>query len=148
MTGVQEQFEVGASLPPLRKVMSLDEMTEFEACSAEMMNAKTLKPGIHTDREQARQAGFRSPVASGMMTVAYFNQLLRQAFGEAWTTTGHLSVALVGPLGSEDEAILGGVVKGRSEDGARLEIEVWCENQRGEKVAVGSADLSVGGSVA
>jgi acyl dehydratase len=145
MTGVQQQFEVGASLPPLRKVMSQDEMTAFEVCSTGMMEARAVTANIHTDPEMARAAGLGSPIASGMMTTAYLNQLLRQSFGDAWSKSGHLSIAFIGSLRSGDEAIAHAVVKGRSEDGTRLQLEVWCENQQGDKVTVGSADVSLAG---
>lgn len=148
MTGVRDRFEVGAALPPVRKTMTQDAMTAFEVCSTEMMEARSNSANIHTDPELARQAGLGSPIASGMMTTAYLNQMLREAFGADWSWTGHLAVAFIGSLRSGDEAAAHGVVKGtHQETGAtRLELEVWCENQRGEKVTVGSADLILASS--
>ena len=143
MTGVQAPFETGAALPPLRKIMTQDLMTAFEICSTGMMERRTETVNIHTDPELARAAGLGSPIASGMMTTAYLNELLRGTFGADWIRSGHLAITFIGSLRAGDEAVACAVVKGRHEvDGAtRLELEVWCENQRGEKVTVGSADL-------
>lgn len=54
---------------------------------------------------------------------------------------GTLSTIFLRIVEVDDEIIVRGVVRDKVEEagGIRLMLEVWCENQRGEKVVVGKA---------
>jgi acyl dehydratase len=130
----------GDELAPLRKHLAEAQVIAFEDCSAALMDRPVMR-NIHNDPEQARAVGLQRPIASGMISVSFLNELLRDAFGEAWYSGGHLSVAFVSPLYAGDEAIARARVIG-SENG-RLTLDVWTENGSGTKLAVGKADLSV-----
>ena len=113
-------------------------MTEFEDCSAALLDRPVLR-NIHNDSDQARAVGLKRPIASGMVSVSFLNELLRNAFGESWTMGGHLSVAFVSPLYAGEEAIARGRVSDL--DGAHVTLDIWTENEAGDKLAVGIADL-------
>jgi acyl dehydratase len=127
-------------LEPLRKHLTVEQVNDFEDCSATLMD-QPVRRNIHNDPEQARAVGLERPIASGMISVSFLNQLLRQAFGDAWYAGGHLSVAFVSPLYAGDEAIARARVSEREE--GRLLLEVWTENSAGQKLAVGKADVAV-----
>ncbi len=130
----------GDELTPLRKRLTVEQVTAFEDCSAALMDRPVMR-NIHNDPEQARAVGLHRPIASGMISVSFLNELLREAFGEPWYAGGHLSVAFVSPLYAGDEAIAHARVI--VPENGRLTLDVWTENGTGTKLAVGKAELSV-----
>ena len=137
-------YPPGAKLAALRKRLTEQQILDFEATSATLMERDLLR-NIHNDPELARATGLARPIASGMVSVSFLNQLLRGEFGESWTHGGRLAVSFIRSLHADDEAIVQGLVQSAQSDGSqlRLELEVWCENQDGERVTTGSASLSV-----
>lgn len=96
---------------------------------------------IHTDEEFARSCGLSSPIASGTMFQAYLVELMIDHFGEGWLRDGGMQVAFVRAVKPGDTVTAKGTVQ-RQEPGAaegRVDLQVWCENQRGEPVIVGTA---------
>lgn len=81
-----------------------------------------------------------------MMSAAYLSQMLTEHFGLDWVRGGQLSFTFVKPVFAGDTLTCRGRVKDRTVEGAKdnLLLEVWCENQHGEKVTVGEAALTVG----
>jgi acyl dehydratase len=61
--------------------------------------------------------------------------------GAGFVRGGAMSVALVKPVYAGDHVTVCGVVRERrpEDGGTRAVVEVWCENQHGERTAVGSA---------
>ena len=98
---------------------------------------------VHYDAEFARAAGFRAPIAHGMMTMGYLSETLREAWGMAWLTSGALDVRWVGPVYPGDRVTPSAQVIDRTEDGdgVRLTAEVWCDDQDGRRVLMGSASV-------
>jgi len=96
---------------------------------------------IHSDEDWARQKGFRACLAQGMMSTAYVSQMMVELLGLSFARGGTMSMAFIKPVYAGDRLTVRGVVKDRqSEDGAtRVVVEVWVENQHGEKTAVGHA---------
>jgi acyl dehydratase len=96
---------------------------------------------IHSDEDWARQKGFRACLAQGMMSTAYVSQMMVELLGPSFARGGTMSMAFIKPVYAGDRLTVRGVVKDRqSEDGAtRVVVEVWVENQHGEKTAVGHA---------
>ena len=97
--------------------------------------------GYHTDDSAGRAAGFSSMLVSGTMIEGYLLQLLVSTFDDRWFHGGKLDVRFLKPVYEDDEIRAHGLV--RSVDGTRVELEVWCENQRGEKVLVGTASATL-----
>ena len=98
---------------------------------------------VHYDAEFARAAGFRAPIAHGMMTMGYLSETLREAWGMAWLTSGALDVRWVGPVYPGDRITPGGQVIDQTEDGegVHLTAEVWCDDQDGRRALIGSASV-------
>jgi hypothetical protein len=134
------ELAVGAQLGPLDKHLSEQQVTDFEDCSAALLDRPVMR-NIHNDPAQAGAVGLKRPIASGMVSVSFLNELLRNAFGERWTRGGHLSVAFVSPLYAGERAVARGTVTAL--EGDRVILDVWTENPAGNKLAVGSADLTL-----
>jgi len=123
---------VGQSLPSLVKDVSQRRIDAYSG----------VKPrSIHSDEAWARQKGFRTCLAQGMMSTAYVSQLMVNLLGPGFARGGSMSMAFIKPVYAGDRLIAHGVVKERqNENGAtRVVVEVWVENQHGEKTAIGHA---------
>lgn len=96
---------------------------------------------IHTDESWARAKGFRAPLAQGMMSTAYVSEMMTRFLGAGFVKGGTLSMAFIKPVYAGDRlTVHGAVTDKRGENGGtRVVVEVWCENQHGEKTAVGTA---------
>jgi acyl dehydratase len=137
-------YAAGVELGPLRKALTQGQIADFEASSATMMERELLR-NIHNDPDLALESGLARPIASGMMSVSFLNQLLIDEFGEGWTHGGRLAVSFVRSLHTGDEAVTRAIVTSveSGAEGTRLELEVWCENQDGERVTTGTAALAL-----
>lgn len=103
---------------------------------------------IHSDEAFARAKGFRAPLAQGMMSTAYVSEMMTALLGAGFVKGGTMSMAFIKPVYAGDRLTVHGVVKEVRPEGAatRVVVEVWCENQDGEKTAVGTAGgLLLGG---
>jgi acyl dehydratase len=92
---------------------------------------------IHTDDDAARKAGFRAPIAGGEQTYAVMANFILDSFGVGFLRGGRLEAALVMPVFYGDTITMHArIIEG---DGSQLQLEVWTENQRGERVLIGTA---------
>lgn len=123
---------VGQELPPLEKELTQRHIDAYSGVRTR---------SIHTDEAWARQKGFRTTLAQGMMSTAYVSEMLTRLLGAGFIRGGTMSVAFVQPVYAGDRLTVRGVVKElRAENGAtRVVLDVWCENQHGHQTAVGTA---------
>jgi acyl dehydratase len=92
---------------------------------------------IHTDNDAARKAGFRAPIAGGEQTYAVMANFILDTFGVGFLRGGRLEASLVKPVFFGDTLTMHArVIDG---DGPNLQLEVWTENQFGERVLLGVA---------
>jgi acyl dehydratase len=131
-TGVADAIVIGQELGSLVKEISQRQIDAYSG----------VRPrSIHTDEAWARKKGFRAPLAQGMMSTAYVSEMMMALLGAGFVKGGKISVAFVKPVYVGDRLTVRGIVKDkRQENGAtRVVVDVWCENQHGEKTAVGTA---------
>lgn len=129
---ITETIAEGQELPALEKEPSQRRIDAYSG----------VRPrSIHTDEDWARQKGFRTTLAQGMMSTAYVSEMMTRFLGEGFVKGGTMSMAFIKPVYAGDRLTVHGVVRElRPEDGGRrVVVEVWCQNQRGEKTAVGTA---------
>ena len=96
---------------------------------------------IHTDEEFAKACGLPSPIASGTMSEAYLVELMLDVFGEDWIRHGRMELTFIRMVQPGDVLIAKGQTQkweGTALD-AGVTLQVWCENQRGEHVVIGTA---------
>ena len=96
---------------------------------------------IHTDPDWARQKGFRAPLAQAMMSTAYVSEMMTRFLGTGFVKGGAMSMVFIKPVYAGDRLTVHGVVKEKRREGdaTRVVVEVWCQNQHGEKTAAGTA---------
>lgn len=129
--------EVGDRLPSISKEVTFDLMRLFSGWPAVR--------SIHTDEEIAKAKGLSGTIAEANMTYAYICEMLVCFFGENWFQGGKLATSFTKIVHPGDRVTANGVVvrKEPFDSGIRLALDVWCENQLGEKVAVGTASAVV-----
>ena len=131
-TRVETETAVGQVLPSLAKDVSQRRIDVYSG----------VKPrSIHSDEAWARQKGFRACLAQGMMSTAYVSQMMVNLLGPSFARGGTISMAFIKPVYAGDRLTAHGAIKNKQpENGAtRVVVEVWVENQHGEKTAVGHA---------
>ena len=129
---VADAIAVGHELPELQKEISQRRIDVYSG----------VRPrSIHTDEAWAHAKGFRTTLAQGMMSTAYASELMTRLLGPSFLAGGTLSMAFIKPVYAGDRLTARGVVRETRREGAgtRVVVEVWCENQHGEKTAVGTA---------
>ena len=96
---------------------------------------------VHTDRDFAVAAGLPNAVAQGLQTYAYMCEWMVTYFGEHWFRGGRLAVSFLSIVLPGDKVRVKArqVSEEATEEGTRVTLEIWCENHRSEKVAVGQA---------
>jgi hypothetical protein len=98
---------------------------------------RTPRVNIHTDDEAARKAGFRAPIAGGEQTYAVMANFLLDSFGIGFLRGGRLEAALIKPVFYGDTLTMHARII--EDDGSHLQLEVWTETDRGERVLIGAA---------
>ena len=95
---------------------------------------------VHTDLAAAQQSGLPTRAASGAMMQGYLYELMIDLFGARWLERGQLSLKFIRIVDVGDTITARARVSARQrEAGAtRFDLQVWCENQRGEQVVVGT----------
>jgi acyl dehydratase len=76
-----------------------------------------------------------------MMSAAYVSEMMTALLGAGFVKGGTMSVAFVQPVYAGDRLTVRGVVRELRPEpgGTRVVVEVWCENQHGQKTAAGTA---------
>jgi len=132
-----EDVKVGDDLPLLVKgPLAQIQLTRYAGASGD------FNP-IHQDDEFARAAGMGGVFAHGMLSMAFVAQALTDWAGAG--TVRKLGVRFAGLVRLKDTVTCRGRVlaKTSKDDTHEIEVEVWAENQKGEKVVTGRATLRV-----
>ena len=92
-TRVESATTVGQALPSLVKDVSQRRIDVYSG----------VRPrSIHSDEAWARQKGFRTCLAQGMMSTAYVSQLMVKLLGPGFARGGTLSMAFIKPVYAGD----------------------------------------------
>jgi acyl dehydratase len=132
-----EDVKVGDELPPLvKEPIKQIQLTRYAGASGD------FNP-IHQDDEFARAAGMGGVFAHGMLSMGFVAQALTDWAGAG--TVRKLGVRFAGLVRLKDTVTCRGRVlaKTSKDDTHEIEVEVWAENQRGEKVVAGRATVRV-----
>jgi 3-hydroxybutyryl-CoA dehydratase len=124
---------VGADLAPVSHVVTMDDMVLFEPED---------EKNIHTDDAVARAAGLPAAIAAGVQFMSYIFEMLQQAYGPGSVAGTILDVRIRSPVFAGDAITARGQVTGVAD--GRAVLDVWCENQRGEQVIAGTAEVPAG----
>jgi acyl dehydratase len=132
-----EDVNVGDTLPALvKEPIEQIQLTRYAGASGD------FNP-IHQDEEFAKAAGMGGVFAHGMLSMGFVAQALTD-----WAGAGRvrkLGVRFAALVRLKDVVSCHGrvVSKSSKDDTHLVELEVWAENQRGEKVVTGRATVAL-----
>jgi 3-hydroxybutyryl-CoA dehydratase len=98
---------------------------------------------IHVNPEFARSTPFDGTIAHGMLVLALIGEMMRAAYGDAWSTNGKLKVRFKAPTRPGDMVTASAVLTKESTDG--MEYTVQCASQSGEVLIEGRASVRAAG---
>ncbi len=128
----------GSPLPKIIKNIVQDNINLYAKASGD------FNP-IHIDADYARQTPLGGTIAHGMLILAYISQMLTNAFGQQWLTSGKLNVRFRAPARPGDVITVSGSIR-RIEKGdgyQTIDCDVLCSNQNDEPVITGDAKVEV-----
>jgi hypothetical protein len=127
-----KDLPIGYELPPVSRKVTLDKTRIYEGWPR--LRSR------HCDYDAAHATGLPAPNINGALVAQVLGQLFIRFFGENYLG-GKLAFNLIRQTQLDDELTARGVVKEKLVEGdtVRLVLDVWLENQRGEKVLAGSA---------
>ena len=132
-----EDVHVGDALPDLVKgPIQQIQLTRYAGASGD------FNP-IHQDEEFARAAGMGGVFAHGMLSMGFVAQAVTD-----WAGAGRarkVGVRFAAFVRLKDPVTCRGRVLSKSskDDTHLVELEIWAENQRGEKVVTGKATVAL-----
>ena len=132
-----EELDRGSVLPDLRKTpITKVQLVKYAGASGDYNL-------IHTDDETARSVGLEGVIAHGMLSMAFLGEYLCWLAGPE--SIRRLSVRFSEMVRPGDTLTCRGRVKERTTGnaGSRLQLEVWAENQRAERVTFGEAEVEL-----
>jgi acyl dehydratase len=132
-----ENVNIGQAIPELLKHPTNRQLVKWCAVSGEYSE-------IHYDKDFAINKGLPGAVVQGMLTMSFLGQMITDWSGEQGTLK-KLSVnyrAMVFP--NQDLICKGIVTKKYVENNQSLiACDIWLENEKGEKVVTGEANVSL-----
>jgi acyl dehydratase len=132
-----DDVEVGQEMAPLVKgPIEQIQLTRYAGASGD------FNP-IHQDEAFARAAGMGGVFAHGMLSMGFVAQSLTDWAGAG--TVRKLGVRFAALVRLGDVVTCRGriLAKSSKDDVHLVDVEVWAENQRGEKVVTGKATLAL-----
>lgn len=136
-----EDVEVGAEMPPLVKgPIEQIQLTRYAGASGD------FNP-IHQDAAFARAAGMGDVFAHGMLSMGFVAQSVTDWFGVGTIRKIGVRFAALVRLG-DVVTCRGRVVANRAGEGPGkgerlVDLELWAETQKGEKVVTGKATVAL-----
>lgn len=127
-------FRVGEEIRSIKKKMTQEKINKYAEASGD------YNP-IHVNPEFAEKTFLGGTIAHGLMSLSYLSEILRDFFGRNWFLGGELDITFIEPTRPGDLIRARGIVREvkELEDGLEVLLEVWCENQKGQKTIVGRA---------
>ena len=129
------------TIPSVTKSITQVKINQFESCGI------LERENIHNSPELAqRRLGTTYTLASGRMSVAFASESLRKFFGaDVFNHTGTVILKFLRPVKEGDTITVGGSVNSRQEveNGTMVIVDLYCENQNGDKTAIGQGTAIV-----
>lgn len=99
----------------------------------------------HWDAEYAASTGLSAPIQTGEMSSAYISEMCVNHFGENMFLGARVTCKYVSSVLADEIITVRGVITQKTEEatGVRFAVDVWAENQHGEKKTVGHVDVLV-----
>lgn len=99
----------------------------------------------HWDPLYASETGLSAPIQTGEMSSAYLAEMCVNYFGRHFFTNARMTCKYVASTYANEVITTHGVVreKAAAGEGVRFVVDIWTENENGEKKTVGTAEVEV-----
>ena len=99
----------------------------------------------HWDPVYAAETGLKAPIQTGEMSSAYLAEMCVNYFGRSFFTGARMVCKYIAPVAANEVITTHGVVREKTPkgDGFRIKVEIWAENEAGEKKTVGWVEADV-----
>lgn len=131
---------VGDQLPAVRRQVTRDGINAYRRASGDNNR-------IHYDDEFAAGTRFGGVIAHGMLTLTFLSEMMTNAYGANWLSSGSLRIRFRGAAYPDDTLEATGTVTKfePQEYGAKITCTVEVNNaDNGEKIITGTAAVLVG----
>ena len=129
------KITLAQSIPSVTKVITENSILGFESTGI------LDRENIHNNPEMAaKRLGTTYTLASGRMSITFASECLRKFFGaEVFNHTGTINLKFLRPVKAGDTITVTGAVSGTEEieSGTRVSVDLFCDNQDGNRTAVG-----------
>jgi acyl dehydratase len=100
----------------------------------------------HWDPVYATQTGLKAPIQTGEMSSAYIAEMCVNYFGRNFFTNARVVCKYVASTLANEVITTHGVVTDKSPkgNGFRFKVDIWTDNEAGEKKTVGWVEADVG----
>ncbi len=100
----------------------------------------------HWDPVYASETGLTSPIQTGEMSTAYLAEMCVNHFGRNFFRGARMQCKYVRSIYANEVITTYGVVREKTPkgEGYRFSVEIWAENESGEKKTVGVVEADVG----
>ena len=119
-------------VPPLTRRLTQAQINAYAEASGD------FNP-IHIDEAFAKTTPLGGTIAHGMLVLAFISETMTAAFGGAWLESGTLEVRFRAPARPGDTITVRAAPQ--KQDGDTLRYQVECNNQAGEVVISGTAQV-------
>jgi len=99
----------------------------------------------HWDPVYAGETGLKDPIQTGEMSSAYLAEMCVNYFGKNFFTGARMTCKYVASILANEVVTTRGVVREKTPNGQghRFKVEIWVENEAGEKKTVGLVEADV-----
>ena len=134
---VDRDTPVGYELQPIRKRAAI-----------QLMGSRLwgrFNPN-HWDPVYAKETGLPAPIQTGEMTSAYLAEMCVNHFGAQMFRNARITCKYVASTYANEVITTHGVVREKTPkgNGFRFKVEIWCDNEAGDKKTVGWAEVDIG----
>jgi acyl dehydratase len=134
-----QQQQPGSPVPPFVRTPGFHHWNRYAAVNSEFVDH-------HMDDEAGRASGYPGAFGMGNLTFAWLHCMLHEWLGGSGRIV-EVECQFRSPVLRGDVVTCGGVVTRRYErdDEIHLDLDVWSENQRGDRSTRGTATVALGG---
>jgi acyl dehydratase len=99
----------------------------------------------HWDPVYAAQTGLKAPIQTGEMSTAYLSEMCVNYFGRNYFRNARMVCKYVNSTYANEVISTHGIVRDKTptDNGFRFKVEIWAENEDGEKKTVGWFEADV-----
>ena len=143
-----ETLRVGTEIAGPVRVMTVERIQWYDSAmlSAAEGELARVTVNIHTDDDYAKAEGLPAIIADGMMSTNWCSEMLIEHFGMDYVENGELRTKFIKPIFLGVTVFVRGKVTSAApqQSGAVVyALDVWCEDEKGVKLTVGDAKVTV-----